>query len=373
MRTGLRFGRIFLFSLLLPTLAAAPQEAAQGTASELSIVPFLSQLPPYRTRLLQARTALQENTRLGVFQTAVLQEAVLLSYSVWNVEEAAGQRLRLDCYELLDPAGAFSLFSLWPDQSGRKLGRPVALAVDNYYHPEASIFWRGNYFFQVVGIEPEGLEESTFRNLAERLVEVLPLINLKPVTVVHLPEEGLVPESIRFYLGPASLSLNPEFPEPLRGAVGLEDDIEITFARYHPAPSQLFLIGYPTPALAEDYAGRIQARLQDYISPQGIYLKRSGLLICLFSGPEVEARRVLNLVKYDPKVQWIYRKEEPPHRESIGGFLDLVRRTLIGIGFFLLVTLTGGIIVGLLRYEILRRFPRLTTRDEMIRLKLYDE
>ena len=276
----------------------------------------------------------------------------------------------LEVYEMDGTSGAFGVFSIWRHSLGK--GGRFDLAVDNWHSGQSLIFWTGSYFFHLKGPSPPGVLEETFRSLALPLMDVIPLINVYPVTVTHLPQEHLIRESIRFYLGEASLTLNQDFPRDLISQLGFKDRIEVTSARYAPAGHPLFLVGYPTPALAAQYFVDLQHALQLPFSPQGIHIKRTGIMISIFLGPEEEAREVLARVDHTPTVKWIYEKKPDlkEQRREVISFLERVRRFIIAILFYLLIALGVGVVVGFLRYLLLRRFSALAKKGEMIRLKI---
>jgi hypothetical protein len=208
-----------------------------------------------------------------------------------------------------------------------------------------------------------------FSTLVKDCLAHISLENLLPVSISHLPEEDLIAESVRFYLGAESLALNEHFPEPLLTEIGFADRIEIAVGQYQPGGESLFLVGYPTPKLAAAYFIKLQDRLQGFFSEQGVYMKRAGVLICIFVGPEHRAHVILPRVKYAPTIKWLYEKRLDTSSETLT-FLGLITKTILGTGVFILVILGTGLVLGLVRYEVLRRFPGFMGKKEMVRLNL---
>lgn len=283
------------------------------------------------------------------------------SYSRWRLDD-----IRLEVFETPDPAGAYQLFRLWPTLRGQDAARLSNLQLHHLLVDDRLLVWRGNFLLSLSGRSAGELIQT-----ATRLSELIRIENELPVTTTHLPKEGMLPGSDRFYLGPNALALNSDFPEPLLETIGLEDHIEVASARYQPDGRSLFLIGYPTVDLARAYAVEIQDRLHDYFVDEGLYMKRSGLLIALFDGPWEQAESILTAVQYRPRIDWIEDTDPWAKREGeVRTFFGLLTQTFIGIGFALLMALGAGIVVGLARYEFLRRFPTVGGRREMIRLNL---
>jgi hypothetical protein len=208
--------------------------------------------------------------------------------------------------------------------------------------------------------------------LAQRILNTIPAADVLPAAVVHLPKENQVPDSIQLYLGNKALALNPDFPAPLKPLMGLQDDIQIAAAKYG-FEVTLFVIAYPTPALAAEYFIKHQNALKSHFSPQGVYLKRSGSLVGVCIGPEQEAHRVLTSLKYAPTVKWLYdRNEELAKKERARSvsLMGVVVRAIIGTALFLAVTFGLGAVVGVIRFHVMRKYPGLWKKKEMTRLKL---
>jgi hypothetical protein len=337
---------------------------------EPNIQRFFPNFPGYRFVMLNEVTDLKESERLGPFGVPVLEEAGLESHSIWNIRNASGITFNVEILETADSSGAFELFSLWTEVNPVGELERLDLPISNLFGKSGAVFWRGNYFIEVRQEAVSELSRTAFSNLVSDFVKNTPLENMLPVSVTHIPEQDLVADSVRFYLGAQSLSLNDRFPEPLLEEIGFTDRIEIAFGRYLPGDHSLFLIGYPTPTLAEDYFVKLQDRLQGFFSDEGIYMKRAGVIICLFIGPEESARTILPRVEYAPTIKWLYEKKPDRDSSETRTFLGLIASAILGSGVFMLLIIGSGLVVGLARYEVLRRFPGISKRKQMIRLNL---
>ena len=191
-----------------------------------------------------------------------------------------------------------------------------------------------------------------------------------PVSVSHLPEKGRDPGSVRYYLGADSLVASSIFPQPLLDGIGFDEQAEVASARYPSTDATLFIVAYATPDLARDYIIRIQKRLGDYFSETGIYVTRTGPLVALVVGPQTSAELVLADVRYSPTIEWIHDVRAENAALDLRNFLALVKDRLLAIGLVLTLMVGLGLVVGLVRYEMLQRFPILTARTEMVQLGL---
>lgn len=359
---------VFLCAFSTPTPALA----------NATIEQYFLQVSDYQFEKLTELSGTEGQAGIGPFSPALLDEYLLLSYSRWSVRSQGLSQppsLELEIYEMQDAVGAFGMFSIWQSLLEEASQERLNLPVDNYYSGGSLTLWRGHYFLRFREPDPAQNSKQALRNFAHTLVEAIPLLNIHPVTLIHLPKEGLIHKSIRFYLGKSAFALNPHFPEGLSAQLGFEKDIEVTFGQYAPNGHSLFLIGYPTPALAVDYFVKLQNALQTYFSPEGVYMKRAGVMISIFFGPEPRARQILDKVHYIPTIKWLYQKDLDPEAlrgEVISTFLGVLRGTLFMILLFVSLTICTGITAGVARYEILRRFPQLLKRSEMVSLQLVD-
>jgi len=357
---------ILLFALSIPSTARA-----QATVGQ-----YFHLIKDYQFETLTEIAATENQAGIGPFSSVILDEYLLRSYSRWAVRPKAALQsppLELEIYEMKDKLGAFGMFSIWPSLLGEASQERLNLPADNYSSIHGLIFWRGNFFFHMSEPDPGTSSNPSLSDLAYALIDTIPLLNLHPVTVIHLPQEGLIRESIRFYLGESSFALNDDFPEALAAEIGFDKQIEVTFARYTDDGHELFLVGYPTPSLAADHFVRLQNAMQGYFSAEGVYMKRAGLIVSIFFGPEARAQEILADIHYLPAITWLYQKDPDPAeitRTHIISFLGLLRETSVFITFFVSLSVVLGVTAGFARFEILRRFPELFKRGETIQINL---
>lgn len=304
---------------------------------------------------------------LSGFDEEFLREVGIVSLSRWHIRDDSGRSLEADVYESADSRGAYALFSWWPVRHSIE-GRELPLAVGNLYSKSQTVFWNGPFFWSLHGLSGNWQAEDV-ASFVTAIVSAINLENHLPVTISHLPAESLVPGSTRFYCGPSTLARNETFPRELIPVLREQEELEVAYAQYGAEGSSLFLIGFPTVALAEDGLVHLQDALREVFSPQGIYMKRSGILVAVFLGPQAAAETVLGHVQYKPTIQWLRDKRPELTNEQIT-FLGLVARAIIGTGVLVLAILAVGGAAGLFRYWLLGRFPNLFRRDEMIRLDL---
>ncbi len=347
----------------------------QGGA-ESNLQDYLGQIGDYQF-VKQAEMQPQE-APLTPLSQAVWEDCGLVSASVWSIRSSQEGPFELTAYHLRHSAGAFSAYTLWKETAGTPSSQLAQLRVETFLQGRELLFWKGHLLLLLTGPTASMNTREGLLPLARRLVDAIPLASVHPLTVVHLPRSQLMRQSVTFYLGGASLSTNPHFPAPLDPHVGFDDQAEVAFAHYAEKGYPLFLLGYPTPTLAADYFARLQHQMEDFQSPEGVYMKRSGVLVSLFVGPEEAAFRVLEEVQYAPTVKWMHEKEMDlealqRERDQVLTYLDLLRQSVLGTASFILLALGAGALTGLLRYGFVNRYkPRRRRQDGMIRLEISD-
>ncbi len=347
---------------------------SSATRAQTPVDQYLPLIEGYQFKKLTELSATEKQAGIGPFSPVLLDEYILVTYSRWTVQQEATLEspFELEIYEMKDTLGAFGLFSIWPSLLEEAPRERLSLSVDNYASVHGLTFWRGNYFFHLRDPDSATSSSPSSLNLAHALIEAIPLLNLHPVTVVNLPKEGLIGESIRFYLGESSFALNEDFPKALAAEIGFDKQVEVTLARYAHDGHELFLVGYPTASLAEVHFVRLHNALQGYFSDEGVYMKHTGLIVSIFFGPEARAEEILAKIHYLPTIKWLYQKDQDAEdmRETITSFLGLLRNTAATFGFFVSLSIVLGVTAGFARVRILRRFPQLLKRGDPILLKL---
>ena len=356
--------RVAVLHLFIVSGLLAPLYSQEGTAG---VEQYLEGLSGYRFRLLEESADLDRVA--GDFPRPVLEEYALQSYSRWRLQGPGDASLVMEVHEMLHQQGAFGLYRL--DSLLRPGTRDrIELPVENRYREGSCVFWRGPFLFRLTA-RPGTQARDQLKGAVASLVEAIPIVNLHPVTVLHLPRQDLVTESVGIYLGPAALAYNDRFPDPLMDKIGFQDRVEVAFADYGPEVGSLFLLAYPTPSLAADYFLELQNSLHSFFSPDGIYIKRSGLLLAVFLGTESRAQAVLGEVQWAPAVKWVHDRtvEVTPQGEA-RSFLDMLLRTALATVCFIVGSFGFGCLIGYIWHRIDERFPVWSSRNDAIRLNL---
>jgi hypothetical protein len=197
---------------------------------------------------------------------------------------APGKRFIVTAWRLHDSTGALALFeALRPADAAP--ARVMALWAST---PDGALSAYGNYVFEFMGTVPEQKD-------LELLYSQLPQLDQAPLPALvgNLPQDGLIPNSERYILGPVSLARFE--PRIAPSMAGFHLGTEAQLGRYRTPKGDLTLtiFSYPTPNIARE-------RQVEYLKLPGTIAKRSGPLVgVVVQAPDPDAaERVLAGVQY---------------------------------------------------------------------------
>jgi hypothetical protein len=246
-------------------------------------------------------------------------------------------------WRLHDSTGALALFD-----SRRPPGAtPSDFAQLAVHTSDGTIFVFGNYVFQFTG----GMfDQPTLNELYTQLarVENAPL----PALSTFLPQDGLVPNSERYILGPVSLQrVEPGIPPSV---AGFRMGAEAQFGQYQTpkGPLKLIIFDYPTPSMAREQAAEFQ-------KIPGAVVKRTGpLVVATVNPPDADtAERILGKINYQANVTL----NEPTPQSQAKGLARMILNIFVLAGIVLALCVVGG--VGFAGYRIMSR--KMWRKEEM--------
>ena len=230
-----------------------------------------------------------------------------------------GKRFTATAWRLRDSTGALALF----EAQRPAPATPAKLSALSAKTPDGAIFAYGNYVFEVTGTVPEQKD-------LEMLFVQLPQLDNAPLPALasNLPGKGLIANSERYILGPASLARFEPRIAPSLAAFHLGTEAQIGRYRTPKGDLTLAIFSYPTPNIARE-------RLAEFLKLPGTFAKRSGLLVGVVVQPvdPDAAERVLSGVQY-------------------GGNLTLNEKVPVNEGLFLYklflnIFVLSGVLIGL--------------------------
>ena len=360
-------------SVLVWILALAIPTCARAQTQLVSEHYFPAEHEFRELAAVQSDSTSADPTRLGVTESRLFAEAGfrLSQKRAYRLDPAG--TLTIEVVGLRDAKAAYSVLTLLG--GGVVVQGPPGdfrVATSN-----ALLFCQSSYFVRIVS-DPES---DLPRRVAVSVGNRVGAHEKAPNLVTRFPGVGLLPGSIRYFLGPESRA-RYAYSETAR-RVELPPDVELAQARYTFAPTSgtLALVSFPTSMLAQDYYERVfeHGGAERWVDKPGVYFKRSGPMIGILEGgfAPADAERVLGSVEFTYSVQWIYDKRKSGPRTVWGipvGILGTVVRSLVFTGLLCVVSALTGMLIAVTRI-LMRRFAPGNVLDrpertEIIRLKL---
>jgi hypothetical protein len=276
-------------------------------------------------------------------------------YGIQATEEAdyasPDKKFIATAWRFHDSTGAMAMFQA-RRPSGAKPSKMAKLAVTT---SDGEIFTYGNYLLQLTGSLP-GQAELT------QLYNALPLLEQSPLPLLmeELPDEGLIPNSERYILGPVSLKHFESRIAPSIAAFHL--GAEAQSGQYQTPKGKLTLVifNYPTPGIARE-------RYEEFAKIPGAVAKRAGPMVAVtIEPPDADAaERVLAQVRYAANVTL---NETPPvNAKQVGGML----MSIVALsGLILCLCLVAGVGFGAFRVVLRKLGWNQEEHEAMIVLDL---
>ena len=261
--------------------------------------------------------------------------------------------LQVSAYQMKDPSGAYGEYSY--------LRAPDMAQADFAEHSSAS----QNRALVLVGnlvVDIQGRDIAKNSNDLKAIVAAVkshaqqgPL----PTIMNDLPQDGMVPRTDRYILGP--VALNQFFP------AGSKDDwlgfsygaeVEVAHYRVKGQDATLAVADFPTPQVAADELARYKNLFNVNGSKTGtppIFAKRSVTLITMVSGvaTQADADALMNQVHSQTVLTW----NEPTFQFKEPDIGTIVVGTIIGTGVICLFAMIAGLAFGGFRLAIKRALP----------------
>ena len=245
------------------------------------------------------------------------------------------KRFTISAWRLRDSTGALALF----EAQRPALATPARLSALSAITPDGAVFAYANYVFELTGSVPE-------QNDLELLFAQLPQLDQAPLPALagYIPQEGLIPNSERYILGPAALARFEPRIAPALAAFHLGAEAQLARYRTPKGDLTLAVFSYPTPNMARE-------RQEEFLKVPGTIAKRTGPLVgVVVQPPDADAaERVLSGVHYEANLTLNEKVPVNEARAIARLFLNIF--TLSGI----LIALSIIVGVGFGGFRVLRR------------------
>ncbi|HLH03229.1 MAG TPA: DUF6599 family protein [Bryobacteraceae bacterium] len=290
-----------------------------------------------------------------LFSTSLFadDQAIWREYGLVQTQTAQQGKLTVTSYQMKDTTGALAAWE-WIRTPGAHSCDLAALCSQDAGRTVVSDF---NWVLVFSGGQPDKAQvASALAALPNKHDSALSAL------LTYLPEKGLVPNSARYVLGPASLAAFA--PEIGSMDLGLDRGGEAQIAQYRlgkdAAPVRLALFYYPTPEIARIHSAQLRQR-------SDLHVKRAGTLVALTLPPADSqlSDTLLSRVHYTAHVT----EDDLPPPSPIKPLYLLLRNILYTcVVLSALCVVAGLIYAGMRIYR--RRYGTLDSEESMTTLRL---
>jgi hypothetical protein len=274
--------------------------------------------------------------------------------------------LEVILYRMTDPTAAFGAFTYLRSPEMRASNAAPLAAVQ----ANRALLVVGNFLLDVRGARA-GEPSADLKQLA---TSVAPKADRRPFPTIgqHLPDQGLVAGSERYFLGPLAVAHFTGLPA--NDWEGFNKGAEAILAKYRHGAQEasLLVFAYPTQQIAAQQFLQVQqiaaAASADQPGPRPLILaQRSADLVTLAFANRADkfASSLLHQVKYGHDVTW----NEPAFKAKEPSINVYVIGAFAGTGAILMLTVISGLGFAVLRLLTKIFFPgRVFDRRESIEI-----
>ena len=264
----------------------------------------------------------------------VLEEYGVKDYAIADYTRA-GHHLSVRARRFADATGAYGAFTFYrhPGMHAEDIGKEGAASGNEV------LFWNGTILVDTAFDAPP--DKASLKALAAAIPPALGPEGVAPALPQHLPVQGLQPDSVRYFVGPAAYARSGAIlPAAL---IDFTRDPEVVTAQYsaHDGKGLLTVIEYPTPQIAIARGKAIEDQLRQAGSPPNS-VHRSGPLVAVASGnlSVAQASDLLDSVKYQAEVT-------VDHARSYVSEVKKTARLVLGIIYLTFILGASSMLVGL--------------------------
>lgn len=180
--------------------------------------------------------------------------------------------IEVSIYDMSDAGNAFGIYSIFAYAGADR----ADIGNDAIRTPATLDFWKGRYYCKLMAYGGAEGTEEIMDALARYIADRIPEAGTRPDLVGRLPEEGRIPGSEKYFVGP--LGLNNIRYVASENVLALGDGTEGAVAEYGYGDMRYmgYLIAYPGPGTAraafETYTSHISRKAEEETSRNGVYV-----------------------------------------------------------------------------------------------------
>jgi len=212
-------------------------------------------------------------------ESPIFAEAGFLHYARRVYVTDAGSELSIEILTAKDEKAAYSLLTLL--RGSRTVPGPPG---DEYAAIDGGlILVKGSFWVRIRGSSSADLYRRIALSISNRIGERAHAV---PSLILRLPQSGLEPDSLRYFLGPISLESYGTGISGGHSAFGPEVEIAQAHYKQGGADGVLSLIAFPTGEAAESYFEKVSATEGSTVAQAAIrrYAKKVGPIVGVLQG-----------------------------------------------------------------------------------------
>jgi hypothetical protein len=219
---------------------------------------------------------------------------------VFHLTRASQPQITIEVFDMGSSGDAFGIFS------HAREGEEEGIGQGSEYRGGVLCFWKGKFFVCVFseGETPEA--EKAVAELAARIAEKITITGARPELIDHLPDQGLVENSVRYFH--KHTSLNYHYFVASENILKLGMHTQAVMARYEPASSYLLCVSYPDQEQAGEAFGSFVSSYIPEAAESGAALMDDGkwtavkqqgpFVIVVFDAPtKAEAQNLIKIAQ----------------------------------------------------------------------------
>jgi Family of unknown function (DUF6599) len=282
-----------------------------------------------------------------------LQEYGFLRYEAAKYIRDDGS-LNVKAMEFGDATGAYGAFTFYR--------RPTMSAVDigggGAFDGKRVLFWNGTVLIDATFEHITPMSASELRDLVTQLPQPVGNQGTLPTLPRYLPAPHLLPETVRYAIGPQSYRMDGGVLPP--GLVDFGRSAEVVTANYNAlgGVGTLTIINYPDSDIAVDREHALQAYVASHGSaqypwtpalansnPAAIRLRRSGPLLAVSSGSYSgeAANELLQRVHYEVIVTMSHARQRFSDPRLVA---QIILDVALLVGIFALIAIVLGVFLS---------------------------
>jgi hypothetical protein len=284
---------------------------------------------------------------------APLREYGFLRYEAAKYTRDDGS-LTLKAMDFGDVTGSYGAFTFYR--------RPTMAVIDlgggGAFDGKHVLFWSGTILIDATFEHITPMSASELRDLVTQLPKPVGNQGTLPTLPRYLPRQHLLPETVRYAIGPQSYEMSGGVLPP--GLVDFDRSAEVVTAKYNAlgGVGTLTIINYPDSDIAIDQEHAIQAYVAshgsakypwtpalDNSNPAAIQLHRSGPLLAVSSGScsSGVANEMLQRVHYEAIMTLSHTRQRFSDPRLVA---QIILDVALLVGIFALIAIVLGVFLG---------------------------